>query len=151
MNLDSELVATVETAVRESLQGSRVAGFALLTDDDVVSISAAFTDDSRDECRFESPNDWPHQVFEPAFEPAYEALQRHHARLEFSEHKSAAFASFVEALRRVKADGLFLGAYLAVISTDPSPAMERRADDAAIQLNSAEVLQARERHLKSIG
>ena len=152
--LDAAFVADVQDAVRATAAavttrhpGETLAGYALLTDDDLGTLGHLAV--TREALRADpetlfTPTDWPYDDGGEAFDGPNEALGALAAGLELGDHVDAAFALLVRALKDLRDDGVFaLDVYLAVISTDPSEHLEALAEAAFAELNSADLTRAR--------
>jgi hypothetical protein len=155
---DPELVRAILDAIPATLAaiarthpGERLTGYALGTDDDLMSVlQVAITTAEFDFCLV----DWP-------YEDRTRHLDEVHARLRasydaatvdqtFAEHVQRSFASLVEALAVARAEGQFdEDVFLDVASFDPDPHRDAMEEAAIVRLNSPLVVRRwREAHLR---
>ncbi len=159
----SALEQEVRKAIRESLsvlreQGScrHLAGYALLTDDDLRTLLYAAIDSeagalASDPDLLFSPTEWPiadRDLVEPS-----RSLQRGADNaVDFDGYVDGAFACLVSALFSLRASGDFdQSVFLIVASTDPGPHLRRLEEGAAELLNSPSVVRRRQAFLRKWG
>lgn len=155
--MSSRILATAETfellrsgiaeAIRASTDtqaGEALTGFALCTDDDLTTLYAAASSRTILEsvavrgARFQ-PTEWP-EAASGSIAVVSKALQ-HRSEKDFAEGIAGDFEALVQALLELRNAGLFApSAFLTVLSTDPSPHMERLERSATVRLNPPEVL-----------
>lgn len=138
-----ELGRLVEAGIERSVAGKTVAGFALVTDDEVCSLSAVLA--PAGEPRFD-PVEWPTWLHDEDLDAASELLARR-AELDgqdgYHTQSDRAFACLVDALVAARTRGLFAeDAYLSVLSSDPHPEMEAKEHAAVLRLNSPSTIRA---------
>jgi hypothetical protein len=160
MRTDEELLQAVKTAVRKTVAAvlrhhpkETLAGYALLTDDDLVTLtymavtSEAIPSAARDDFFF-SPTDWPYEYEFESFDSATERLRQLSDARELSAHVELAFATVVQALAELRAEGVFAPeVFLSALSTDPSPQLLAMESASVERLNPAAIVEARNRFL----
>jgi hypothetical protein len=161
MNDTSELVKQTKDAIRRTAAALRseypresLAGYALLTDDAVETLSylaiskEALAANPQEDLLF-SPTDWPYEPESTAFDVAAQQLRVRSSQTDLRAHVDESFAALVQALAESKKEGVFPeGVFLSVLSTDPSPHLEA-LEKAAIQLlNDASLADERERFIE---
>jgi hypothetical protein len=158
--MEGELLQAVKGAVRQTVAaigarrpGDSLAGYALLTDDSLTTLTytavtkEALTLSGADDLLF-SPTDWPWDE-SSSFEPASQRLRATGAASDSPEHVNAAFATLVQALADLQAEGIFSReVFLSVLSTDPSPHLEALERASVERLNHPDLVEARERFLE---
>ncbi|MEU4624977.1 DUF4303 domain-containing protein [Actinoplanes sp. NPDC023801] len=144
MVADDRLAEAVADAARQALAviidgrpGEHLAGFALCTDDDLMSLSAAACTREFLECRdlaeLYQPTEWPDDVAD-CFEDARRILSQ-------EPDRTRAFQSMVAALIRLRREGTVADeVFLVVCGTDPGELLVRLEEVAVRQLNPAGVL-----------
>lgn len=159
MDSDFQFVRTIKQEIWTTLsaleeRNEQLAGYALLTDDDLETLGyAALSTDmlrsSSDEDLLFQPTDWPFQGEPDAFDGAYaELLARARSAVDFRAHVDTSFAILVRALAEAKAEGLFdAKVFLSVLSTDPSEHLLALENSAISQPNESAILQNRQRFL----
>lgn len=157
---NEELSESVKRAVRQTVTAirarhpqERLAGYALLTDDDLTTLTCmaitveALAASGAGEALLFSPTDWPDEDEASSFSETRLRL-RALAATDSRNHEQVAFASFVRALSDAKAEGLFSPeVFLSVLSTDPSIRLEALEKSSIERLNQPELVEARERFL----
>jgi hypothetical protein len=162
MEANEELLQGVKSAVRQVVAALRdqhpresLAGYALLTDDDLGSLTnmaitreALLASGGGDDLLF-SPTDWPYDHESASLESTSRRLREMGAASEHEQHVEVAFASMVQALAELRADGLFSPeVFLSVLSTDPGPFLEALEKASVERLNRMDLVEARERFLE---
>jgi hypothetical protein len=125
------------TAIVAGRPAERLAGFALCTDDDLRSLSAAGCTKEflaeRDPSWLFQPTEWPEDVPDH-FGDAWRILSE-------QTDRTRAFESLVAALMRLRREGLVADdVFLVVCGTDPGELLTRLEEVAVRQLNPAGVL-----------
>jgi hypothetical protein len=160
VKLNAEFLQTVKSAVRHTVAAvrrrhplERLVGYALLTDDELVTLTymavtaEAVTAGAGEDLLF-SPTDWPYEYEYKSFDLANQQLRQLSASGEFSEHVERAFATLVQALVELRAEGIFgPNVFLSVLSTDPSPHLLALENACVERLNCKDVVEARQRFL----
>jgi hypothetical protein len=161
MEANEDLLQRVKGAVRRTVAAIRErhpqespAGYALLTDDDLATLTymavtrEALASGGGDDLLF-SPTDWPYEYESASFNSPSEQLRAMSAAGEYGEHVEHAFDTLVQALAEIRAEGLFLPeVFLSVLSTDPSPHLEALEKSSVERLNRMDLVEARERFLE---
>jgi hypothetical protein len=144
MAVDDRLADVVADGARRALAaivagrpGQRLAGFALCTDDDLNSLSAAGCTREflaeQDPSRLFQPTEWPGDVAD-SFGDARRMLAGQHDRAE-------TFRSLITALMRLRREGAVADdVFLVVCGTDPGELLTRLEEVAVRELNPAGVL-----------
>ena len=160
MTAKEELLRNIKDTVRRTVATledrqpqETLAGYALLTDDDVTTLtSAAVTEealalDASGDLLF-CPTDWPYQQESASFALASQTLRATDRGDASRKRADLAFATLVQALVDLRAEGLFsAGVFLSVLSTDPSPHLEELERSSVQRLNQHDLIAARERFL----
>jgi len=159
--LQEELLASVKKAIRRTaarLQadhpGEALAGYALITDDGLETLSCtAVTEEvlavSPEPDLLFCPTDWPYEPEPAAFESASQQLRTQGTGADLRSHVDGAFATLVQALAEIRAEGLFPPeVFLSVLSTDPSAYLESLEGSSVQRLNGPRLVEDRERFLE---
>jgi hypothetical protein len=160
MEANGELLQIVKNAVRRTVAAVRdehgqesLAGYALLTDDRLATLTymaitkGVVLSEGGDDLLF-SPTDWPYEDESASFSLASERLRAMEASSK-PEHVQQAFVTLMQALAELRADGLFPPAvFLSVLSTDPSPHLEALEQASVERLNQMDLVVARRRFLE---
>ena len=136
--------------VLASHAGETLNGYAIVTDDDLSALgyfasTIEYTAQQAEAfVRFE-PVDWDYNDGVEAFDDPRALLVANYAAADtvdlFRFHVDTSFAALVEALRELKAEGLFRDdTFLTVISTDPSDHLEMLECHAVRSLNAPELI-----------
>jgi hypothetical protein len=158
---DREFVEGVKAAVRRSCAAMRaahpsesLAGYALATDDDLVTLlDYAITKEnlasSTDPDLLFAPTDWVESPDPEAFdELSRELASRGDTATDFHAHVDGSFRLLVDALDELKREGRFRDdVYLTVLSTDPSAHLLQLESVAVRRLNTATLVQSRDAFL----
>jgi hypothetical protein len=160
MQLNEDLLQSTKAAVRRTLAVVRVqqpkeslVGYALLTDDDLVTLTymaitkEALASDAGDDLLF-TPTDWPYEYDSDAFDTPNEHLQAMYES-KSPEHVDVAFDTLVQALAELRVEGLFSPEiFLSVLSTDPGPYLQALEDASLERLNDVNMVERRARFLE---
>jgi hypothetical protein len=154
INIVARGVAETLTALREERADETVAGYALLTDDALTTLScAAITHEGllrgHEQDLLFSPTDWPQLFDSSALDAADRALRDAAGITELRAHVDTAFATLVQALADARARGWFAAdVFLSVASTDPSPYLDSLETASVARLNEPTIVEARNRFLE---
>jgi hypothetical protein len=158
---DRDFVDGMKAAVRRTCAAMRaahpsesLAGYALATDDDLVTLSHFAVTKGRlasstDPDFLFVPTDWPQAPEPQAFDQLSRQLRsRAEIATDFRAHVDDSFRLLVDALAEAKREGVFQDdVYLSVLSTDPSSSLEELENSSVRRLNTAALVQARDAFL----
>lgn len=146
-----EAIEASVAAVAAAHQGESISGYALLTDDELSTLShLACTEEyllrhsGPPETRWIAVN-WPYSEGHERFRATGEELRQWHLQVEeasddeFNDHVRGSFEGITRALEQARARGILpSGALVLACSTDPGPSLRRLAVGAARALNSSD-------------
>jgi hypothetical protein len=155
LQLVKSTVRRTVAAVREQHPQASLAGYALLTDDTLATLTyMAITKEAlaaagNDDLLF-CPTDWPYEYESALFVSASNELSAmESAAGDLEEHVEAAFEMLVHALAESRAEGLFSDeVFLSVLSTEPNPKLEALEKISVEGLNRNDIIEDRERFLR---
>jgi len=151
-----ELLRQVHEAIRETMMALRtehraeaLAGYALLTDDDLSTLGylavtqEALIQNPEPDLLF-CPTDWPYEPRREAFRRPDRSLRRLADAGDSELHVDEAFGTLVRALAEARLEHqLGPEVFLTVLSTDPSDYLEELETNAVGQLNSKAIVEQR--------
>jgi hypothetical protein len=151
--MDTELYETLRRALRESLalarnSGQILAGLALCTDDELVTLYCAVTTAAEvagfDADFLYTPVDWPTEWRDGDMLRASELLRERAESRDIEEHVDSAFSLLVQVLAELRAEGeIAPDTYLTVLSTDPIPYLEALEQGSIERLNNPDIINGR--------
>jgi hypothetical protein len=162
MQSDESLLQLVKSAVRRTVVAVReqhpqasLAGYALLTNDTLATLTymaitkEALAASGNDDLLF-CPTDWPYEYESALFVPAGKQLSAMESvASDLEEHVERAFDMLVQALATSRAEGLFSEeVFLSVLSPEPSPKLEELEKISVEGLNRNDIIEGRERFLR---
>lgn len=159
MNANEQLLEATKNAVRRTLTmlqtqhpQESLAGYALLTDDNLTTLSSmAITKEALaagSEDLLFSPTDWPYESESTSFDSAREKLMQLGMTGDARSDVELAFGTLVQALAETRAEGVVGSeAFFTALSTDPSPQLEALENASVRRLNETSIVQAHERFL----
>lgn len=140
-----------ETVARLMQSSGGIAGYALLTDDDVstlfyAALTRSIAETTNDQDLLFSPTEWPQAAEETNFDVLSKAIGTLPMASESASKAESAFRLLVSVLAECRVEGIFdRDVFLSVLSTDPGPEAEALEEESIRQLNSLEIVTEWER------